>query len=116
MTTEALRALINAILVFPGERRGKVSVTLRGIERRFLRSDAVVLQLAPANKKAALLGENGVGWEVLGTLGCGDAQPTIQVHRVSHLRGAWFLDEVGGERDPARVPGVVVGSVVGLRI
>ena len=85
MTTEALRALINAILVFPGERRGKVSVTLRGIERRFLRSDAVVLQLAPANKKAALLGENGVGWEGLGTLGCGDAQPTMSIRRRDHL-------------------------------
>jgi hypothetical protein len=85
MTTEALRALINAILVFPGERRGKVSVTLRGIERRFLRSDAVVLQLAPANKKAALLGENGVGWEVLGTLGCGDRQPPTVADCVPEL-------------------------------
>jgi hypothetical protein len=38
--TEALRALIDAILVFPGERRGKVSVTLRGDLAAFLRSDA----------------------------------------------------------------------------
>ncbi len=30
-TTEALRSQIDAILVFPVERRGEVSVTLRGI-------------------------------------------------------------------------------------
>jgi hypothetical protein len=44
-----------------------------------------VLQLAPANKKAALLGENGVGWEVLGTLGCGDRQPPTVADCVPEL-------------------------------
>jgi hypothetical protein len=34
--TEALRALIDAILVFPGERRGEVSVSLRGDLAAFL--------------------------------------------------------------------------------
>jgi len=68
--TEALRVLINAIVVFPGERRGEVSVTLRGDLAAFLRADAAVLS-APCNKKAALLGENGCSWKVLATLDAG---------------------------------------------
>ena len=51
MATEALRALINAILVFPGERRGEVSVTLRGHLAAFLRADAAAALSAPGNKK-----------------------------------------------------------------
>ena len=73
--TEALRALVNAILVVPGERRGEVSVTLRGDLAAFLHADEAERARGAANKKAALLGENGCsgsGWEVLGTMGCGD--------------------------------------------
>ena len=47
-----------------------VSVTLRGDLAAFLRADAAVLS-APGNKKAALLGENGYSWEVLGSLDAG---------------------------------------------
>ena len=71
--TEALRVLINAIVVFPRERRREVSVTLRGDLAVFLRADAAVLS-APGNKKAALREQNGCSrsdWEVLGTLDAG---------------------------------------------
>lgn len=37
-------------------------------------------------KKAALLGENGVGWEVLGMMGCGDRQPPTVADRMPGLR------------------------------
>ena len=61
-----LRALIDAILVFPGERRGKVSVTLRGDLAAFLRSDASEARsAATGNKKAALQMRSGVGREML---------------------------------------------------
>jgi hypothetical protein len=42
--TEALPALVNAIRVFPGERLGEVSVTLRGDLAAFLRADAALPQ------------------------------------------------------------------------
>jgi hypothetical protein len=69
--TEALRALVNAILVFPGERRGEVSVTLRGDLAAFLHADEAERARGAGDKKAALLGENGCSWEVLGTLDAG---------------------------------------------
>ena len=71
--TEALRVLINAIVVLPGERRGEVSVTLRGDLAAFLRADAAALS-ASGNKKAALREQNGCSrsdWGVLGTLDAG---------------------------------------------
>ena len=69
---EALRGLIEAIEVFPGERRGEVSVVLRG-------DLAAFLHLGEANgagpgrnaKKAALLVQNGRSREVMGTLDAG---------------------------------------------
>jgi hypothetical protein len=69
--TEALRVLINAIVVFPGERRGEVSVTLRGDLAAFLHADAAESLVATANKKAALRVRSGCSWEVLGTLDAG---------------------------------------------
>ena len=72
--TEALRSLINAILVFPGERRGEVSVTLRGDLAAFLRADEAEGACGSPNKKAALREQNGCsrfGVEVLGSLDAG---------------------------------------------
>jgi hypothetical protein len=65
--TEALHTLVNAMLVFPCERRREVSVTRRGDLAALLRADAAVLQSAPGNKKAV----NLLGWW-LGGLGCGE--------------------------------------------
>jgi hypothetical protein len=42
--------------------------------------------LAPGNKKAALHVQNGCSWKILGTLGCGDAQPTMPIHHGGNLR------------------------------
>lgn len=80
--TEALRALVDAILVFPGERRGEVTVSLRGDLAAFLHAaetpesgkgpdnDAGT----PNGKKAVALvgnGRSGFGREVLGSLDAG---------------------------------------------
>jgi hypothetical protein len=73
--TEALRALIDAILVFPGERRGEMSVSLRGDLAAFLHAAGEPDGgLAPNSKKAVALGGNGrsgFSREVLGTLDAG---------------------------------------------
>jgi DNA invertase Pin-like site-specific DNA recombinase len=69
--TEALRVLINAIVVFPGERRGEVSVTLRGDLAAFLHADEAERARGAGNKKAALREQNGCSWEVLATLDAG---------------------------------------------
>ena len=69
---EALRGLIDAILVFPGERRGEVSVELRGDLAAFLQADAAA---GGANAKpAAPLVQNGCSrscGDVLGSLDAG---------------------------------------------
>lgn len=70
MKTNALRSFVDTFFMIPGKHRGEVSVTLRGDLAAFLRADAAVLS-APGNKKAALLGENGYSWEVLGSLDAG---------------------------------------------
>jgi len=66
--TEALRGLIDAILIHPGERRGEIDVTLRGDLAAFLRSEGGAEK---GNKKAALRVENGCSGEVLATLDAG---------------------------------------------
>ena len=67
--TEALRELIDAMLVLPGERRGELSVSLRGDLAAFLR--AAGESEGQNSKKAVLRMENGRSWEVLGTLDAG---------------------------------------------
>ncbi len=70
--TEALRALIDAILIFPGESRGEVTVSLRGDLAVFLH--AADDGEGPNSKKAVALvgnGRSGLGREVLGTLDAG---------------------------------------------
>ena len=77
---EALRSLVDAVLVHPGERRGEVAVELRGDLAAFLHlGDAPERgagrdEAAPHSKTAALLvqnGRSGLAGEVLGTLGAG---------------------------------------------
>jgi len=65
--TDALRGLVNAILIHPGERRGEITVTLRGDLAAFLR----VGEAALGNKKAALRVENGCSGEVMATRDAG---------------------------------------------
>jgi hypothetical protein len=72
LAAEALRSLIEAILVHPGERRGEVSLSLRGDLAAFLRMAEG--GQAPNVKAAALRvqnGRSGMGREVLGTLDAG---------------------------------------------
>ncbi|RVT96589.1 hypothetical protein EOD42_09215 [Rhodovarius crocodyli] len=71
LATEALRLLVDSILVFPGERRGEVEVSLRGDLAFFLQADAV--QASNAKTAAALNGHgrSGFGLEVLRTLDAG---------------------------------------------
>ena len=54
---EALRSLVDAILVHPGERRGEVSLSLRGDLAAFLRMAEA--DQAPDSRTAALRVENG---------------------------------------------------------
>jgi site-specific DNA recombinase len=77
---EALRGLIDAILVFPGERRGEVSVQLCGDLAAFLHlgdapNGAAGGNAGSANSKKAVLrvgnGRSGVWREVLATLDAG---------------------------------------------
>ena len=66
---EALRGLIDAILVYPGERRGEVSIQLRGDLAAFLQ-----LGGAPNGKPAVLRvgnGRSGCAGDVLGSLDAG---------------------------------------------
>ncbi|TCI00690.1 recombinase family protein [Roseococcus sp. SYP-B2431] len=68
--TEALRGLIDAILVFPGERRGELTVTLRGDLAAFLHA----ANSTPNAETAAALvghGRSGFGRVVLGSLDAG---------------------------------------------
>jgi site-specific DNA recombinase len=75
---EALRSLIDAIVVYPGARRGEVAVELRGDLAAFLHLGAAAAGDAAAgnaeaagNKKAALLAEGGCSVGVLPTLDAG---------------------------------------------
>ena len=66
---EALRGLIDAILVYPGERRDEVCIQLRGDLAAFLQ-----LGCAPNDKSAVLRvgnGRSGCGGDVLGSLDAG---------------------------------------------
>ncbi len=46
--TEALRSLIEAILIYPGERRGEVSISLRGDLAAFLHAAEAAVTNGPA--------------------------------------------------------------------
>lgn len=46
LATEALRLLVDSILVFPGECRGEVDISLRGDLAFFLQADSVQWQSA----------------------------------------------------------------------
>lgn len=67
--TEALRSLVDAVLVHPGERRGEVSLSLLGDVAALLHA-AGERQVADS-KKAALRVQNGRSWEVLATWDAG---------------------------------------------
>ena len=70
--SEALRSLVDAVVVHPGERRGEVSVSLRGDLAAFLH--AAQGDSNPNGKTAVLRVENGrsgMGREVLATLDAG---------------------------------------------
>ncbi|MBR0661935.1 recombinase family protein [Neoroseomonas oryzicola] len=69
--TEALRALIDAILVFPGERRGEVTVSLRGDLAAFLHAAGEPEAGSGDAKKAANLTVGGLGREVMASLDAG---------------------------------------------
>ena len=65
---EALRSLIDAILVLPGEHRGEVTVQLRGDLAAFLHLEPADGTMAPDTKKPALRvqsGRSNIGLEVL---------------------------------------------------
>ena len=72
---EALRGLIEAIEVFPGERRGEVSVQLRGDLAAFLHLGEAGRAGPGQNSKTAVLlmenGRSGRSGEVMGTLDAG---------------------------------------------
>ena len=74
MAADALRSLIDAILVIPGERRGEVSLSLRGDLAAFLQA-AEAEQPEAWNQKtpgrAGATRGSGFGGEVLGTLDAG---------------------------------------------
>ena len=64
--TDALRGLVDAIIIYPGQKRGEVSIELRGDLAAFMHlSDA---QMGPDGKVAVQTGGYG---EVLGTLVAG---------------------------------------------
>jgi hypothetical protein len=75
LAAEALRSLIDAILVHPGERRGEVSLSLRGDLAAFLHVAEADREPTTTNSKTAVaLGGNGrsvFGREVLGSLDAG---------------------------------------------
>ena len=67
--TEALRGLIDAIQIHPGERRGELAVSLRGDLAAFLRSsdeDGVA-----ATKVVSRRAVNGCSGDVMGSLDAG---------------------------------------------
>ena len=72
---EALRSLIDAIFVHPGERRGEVRLELRGDLAAFLRLEDGDPSASPAgdtnNKTAVSFGRNGGSGGVMGTLVAG---------------------------------------------
>ena len=63
---EALRSVIDAIMVFPGDKRGEVSVKLRGDLAAFMYLDD-----GAQTGTAALQKENGCSVEVVGSLVAG---------------------------------------------
>ena len=75
--TDALRTLIDAILVYPGERRGEVHVELRGDLAAFLyvgeAATGAAVPVAPAqgasSNAAVLRSGNGCSWDVRGVRG-----------------------------------------------
>jgi hypothetical protein len=73
--TEALRELIEAILVFPGERRGEVSLSLSGDLAAFLHAGEAAgsgtVLLAQNGKTPATHWSYGRFGEVLGSLDAG---------------------------------------------
>jgi DNA invertase Pin-like site-specific DNA recombinase len=75
LAAEALRTLIDAILVHPGERRGEVSLSLRGDLAAFLQmaeADAAADVRAAQNGKAPVIARDNRGLrEVLGSLDAG---------------------------------------------
>jgi site-specific DNA recombinase len=66
LAIEALRSLIDAIVVMPGEKRGEVSITLRGDLAAFMHKDDVA-----QTETAALPRESGCFVEVVGSLVAG---------------------------------------------
>ncbi|MGC5198083.1 recombinase family protein [Aphanothece microscopica] len=72
LATEALRTLVDAILVHPGERRGEVSLSLRGDLAAFLEMAEADGRRGGLNTKTAVLRvENGRSWEVMGSWDAG---------------------------------------------
>ena len=72
LAAEALRSLVDAILVNPGERRGEVSLSLRGDLAAFLEMAEADGRRGGLNTKtAALRVENGRSLEVLATCDAG---------------------------------------------
>jgi len=76
--TEALRTLIDAILIFPGERRGEVEISLRGDLAAFLRASEATTAAGSGDVLRAQSGKTPVTrWsygrfgEVLGSLDAG---------------------------------------------
>ena len=84
---EALRSLVDAILVHPGERRGEVSLSLRGDLAAFLRMAETDQEAgAPNSRTAAALignGRSGFGREVLGSLDVGTRNRRCQYIEVA---------------------------------
>jgi DNA invertase Pin-like site-specific DNA recombinase len=108
--TEALRVLIDAILVHPGERRGEVTLSLRGDLAAFLRVAEAARRrgggVAHGGTAALRLpgGCFGSGPGVLGTLGCGDAQPTMPIHHGYHLSVRPIPVDLCSSGTPVRIP------------
>ena len=75
LAAEALRCLINAILVVPGERRGKMSLSLRGDLAAFLRmaeeEQGSARQVAQNGKAPVIAWDNRGLREVMGSLDAG---------------------------------------------
>jgi site-specific DNA recombinase len=68
---EALRGLIDAILVFPGARRGEVTMELRGDLAAFLHLGEAGVVIGPDSRTAVPLVGDGRSGEVLGTWDAG---------------------------------------------
>ena len=98
--TEALRGLVDAILIHPGEKRGEVSVQLRGDLASFLYLGEATSDTPPgggADSKAAVLrAGNGRSREVLGTLVAGN-RSHHDLRRIEAL--AAQVNVVAGDRD-----------------